>query len=125
MATVTVLQASHDVELTMTDGETYRCIFEWVNEDNMTPVDLSGASAQMHILPINGSEAPVIALEDGAGLTIRGSAGAIDVSISASQTDDMAGQYVWDLRIVHFNGDVTYLFGGSVRIVQARTNVGT
>ena len=78
------------------------------------PVSLSGYSSRLQVREAHYSTNTLISLNSGNGITLGGSAGTIDILISASATAALnAGNFVYDLEIQAANGTVDRLVEGS------------
>jgi hypothetical protein len=78
------------------------------------PVNLSGYSSRLQVRETHYAEETIVALTSGSGITLGGSAGTIDLLISASTTAAFnAGNFVYDLEIQSTNGTIDRLIEGS------------
>jgi hypothetical protein len=79
------------------------------------PVDLTSYSAAMQVREAVDSVSPLISLTSGSGIVLGGTAGTIQVNISASTMGVAQGSYCYDLEIT----------SGSVvsRVLQGSFNV--
>lgn len=78
------------------------------------PVNLNGYSSRLQVRATHYAEETIIALTSGSGITLGGSAGTIDILISASATAEFnAGNFVYDLEIESQNGTIDRLIEGS------------
>lgn len=76
-------------------------------------VDLTGYSARMQVREKHTSKSSVLSIDTSSGGLSVDSQGAIDMSISASTTQDIiAKDYVYDLEIISPSGTVTRLIEG-------------
>ena len=77
------------------------------------PVNLSGYSSRLQVRQAHYSENTIVSLASGSGITIGGSAGTIDILISASVTSSFPpGDHVYDLEIVSPSNIVDRLIEG-------------
>jgi hypothetical protein len=83
-------------------GATWPQQLVWKTGDPPTAVDLTGYTARMHLRRRVGDEDPAVELTtENDGITLGGTAGTIDLLISAADTADLAsGRYVYDLELV-------------------------
>jgi hypothetical protein len=75
------------------------------------PVDLTGFSAAMQIRKAYDSPDAMVSLTDGAGITLGGALGTIELAIAAADTQDLETG-VWDLELTAGGGEVTRLLQG-------------
>jgi hypothetical protein len=80
-----------------------------------TALNLTGFTSAMQVRSAADASSALISLTSGSGITLGGTAGTIDVLISASQMNVDAGSYSYDLELV--NGAVVY------RVLQGAFNV--
>lgn len=81
-----------------------------------TAIDLDGYTAAMQIRESFDSTDPIISLTNGSGITLGGTAGTININISASTMGSAeAGQYVYDLELTS-GAVVTRLLQGTFEI---------
>lgn len=99
------------LNLTCPQGSTFNKTLTY-KIDNVA-VDLTGYDARLQVREFHYSEDPVVSLVSGNGITLGGSAGTINVLLSASETEELnAGNYVYDLELV-VSGTVTRLVEGN------------
>ena len=86
-------------------------------DSNGDPIDLTGYAARMQMRQSYEAEPAVLSLlTGGAGITLGGTAGTIDITVSASVTNDIpALQYVYDLE-VEASGVVTRVVQGLITV---------
>ena len=111
---VEIFQGDNETDLVGKAGETFRCWFQFTEEDGKTPIHLGGvttARAQFKRLPEDTS--PLFELSIGDGIKIDAVNGRIEVFIEDETTEDKEGTAFWDLRLDFANGDVYYLCGGT------------
>lgn len=107
-------------DLKVDQGATFRRLITWT-DDTGAPVPLVGwtAEAQVRTSP---SDAAVVTLRDGDGITLGGEFGTIDLVMTPAQTAAMLPRkHVWDLLLTAPTGQVTRLLQGEVRIDAAVT----
>lgn len=104
-------------------GATFDRRITW-KDDQDKPITLEGYSARMQIRLTHSSSEKLISLSSapGGGITLGGSAGTIDILISALATAlldfDMA---VYDLELISSGGEVTRLLEGTVTLSKEVT----
>lgn len=99
------------LNLTCPQGSTFSKTLTYKIDNSA--VDLTGYDARLQVREFHYSEDPVINLVSGNGITLGGSAGTIDILLSASETEELnAGNYVYDLELV-VSGTVTRLVEGN------------
>jgi hypothetical protein len=101
---------------TCPQGTTFDTTLTW-KIDN-TPVDISGYSARLQVRETHTATDYVVNLTDlNGGITLGGSAGTIDLYISADDTANfITGDHVYDLEVIAGNSAVT-------RLIEGRFNV--
>jgi hypothetical protein len=78
------------------------------------PVNLNGYTSRLQVRETHYAQETIVALTSGSGITLGGSAGTIDLLISASATAAFnAGNFVYDLEIQSTNGTIDRLIEGS------------
>jgi hypothetical protein len=102
-------------------GSTFTKLFVYQNPDGVTPVNLTGKSARMHVRTEVKSPAIVLALDsDGNGITIVPELGQVRLRFSAAQTEALeARDYVYDIELFHIDeGEeiVTRLVEGKITV---------
>ena len=101
-------------------GETFDRTVTWKIAD--VPVNLTGYTARMQVRKTIRSTATVVSLTSSSGLTLGGSAGTIQIVISATATAALtAGKYVYDLELVSAGGVVTRVLKGSIEFTPEVT----
>ena len=102
-------------DITCYQGATFGYEFTWLVDD--VPVDLGGYTAAMQVRPTHDSDDVLVDLTDGAGLTLGGAAGTIDLAIDADSTAAIpAGSHVYDLELTDPFGIVTRLLDGAFAV---------
>jgi hypothetical protein len=101
-------------------GSTFRRTLTYSLDE--VPIDLSGYSSRLQVREAHYSENPIISLVSGSGITIGGSAGTIDIFISASVTSEFpTGTHVYDLEIVSPSDIVDRLIEGTFNVTPEVT----
>lgn len=101
-------------------GSTFRRTLTYTLDD--LPVDLSGYSSRLQVREAYYSEDPIVSLVSGSGITVGGSAGTIDILISASVTSEFpTGTHVYDLEIVSPSNIVDRLIEGTFNVTPEVT----
>jgi hypothetical protein len=101
-------------------GSTFRRTLTYSLDE--VPVDLSGYSSRLQVRQAYYSEDPVVSLVSGSGITLGGSAGTIDILISASVTSEFpTGTHVYDLEIVSPSDIVDRLIEGTFNVTPEVT----
>jgi len=89
---------------------------------DLVPIDLSGYSARLQVRQAYYSELPIVSLVSGSGITMGGSAGTIDILISAAITSEFpTGTHVYDLEIISSSNIVDRLIEGSFNVTPEVT----
>ena len=101
-------------------GSTFRRTLTYTLDE--VPVDLTGYSSRLQVREAYYSEDPVVSLVSGSGITIGGSAGTIDILISASVTSEFpTGTHVYDLEIISPSNTVDRLVEGTFNVTPEVT----
>ena len=101
-------------------GTTYDVQFTY--KINKFPVDVTGYSARMQVRETHISSNTLVSLTNGSGITLGGTAGTIDILISAATTAGFTpNAYVYDLELVSANGTVTRMLEGSFTVTPEVT----
>jgi len=101
-------------------GSTFRRTLTYTLDE--VPVDLTGYSSRLQVREAYYSESPVVSLVSGSGITMGGSAGTIDILISASVTSEFpTGIHVYDLEIVSPSNLVDRLIEGTFNVTPEVT----
>jgi Na+/serine symporter len=101
-------------------GSTFRRTLTYTLDE--VPVDLSGYSSRLQIREAYYSTDPIVSLVSGSGITMGGSAGTIDILISASVTSEFpTGTHVYDLEIVSPSNIVDRLIEGTFNVTPEVT----
>jgi hypothetical protein len=108
-----------DYELAIDQGATFERTVEWHDADGAV-VDLTGYTAAFGIYASRTSAAlggaALLSLSEAAGLTLGGTAGTIDIELTAAQTAGLTfltGYYLLKLTL---SGTVTRLMEGTARM---------
>lgn len=106
---------------TCPQGSTFNPTLTW-KIDN-APVDITGYSARLQVRETHDSDEYIINLTNlNGGITLGGSAGTIDLYISASDTSAaLPGDHVYDLEMISSNSTVSRLIEGRFNITPEVT----
>lgn len=87
-----------------------------------TPIDLTGYTARLHMRSTWYADTALLTLSDGVGITLGGSAGTIDLALSAEATAALVWRdAVYDLELEAPAGTVRRVIEGRVRVVPEVT----
>lgn len=104
--------AAGKYNFTIEQGTTFSRTFTWKDSSN-TAINLTGYSAKLQIKDSKGSV--LVALTNGAGITLGGSAGTIAVRIDATTTTGFTfSSAKYDLKLTDASGSPTRLLEGVV-----------
>jgi len=105
------------LKFTIYQGATFRKRLTW-KAPSGTPIDLTGCTARMQVRAEVDSDVVLLSLTtENGGISLGGAAGTIDLLSADDETAAMTWDGgVWDLEIVHPNGDVTRLAQGSISV---------
>ena len=105
-------------------GETFDRTVTWEvgpDRDNRTPVDITGYSARLQVRRKHTSADTVFSLTDTDGLTLGDAAGTVQIQLSATDTADVSGKYVFDLELESPGGVVTRIVEGVIEFTPEVT----
>jgi len=101
--------------ITAYQGANYSKTFTITQSD--VPFDLTGYTAAMQVREGYSSPNALLSLTSGSGIVLGGTAGTVQINISASQSSAIpAGAYAYDLELT-LSGAVTRLLQGSFSVV--------
>jgi Na+/serine symporter len=101
-------------------GSTFRRTLTYSLDE--VPVNLTGYSSRLQVREDYYSTDLVVSLVSGSGITMGGSAGTIDILISASVTSEFpTGTHVYDLEIVSPSNIVDRLIEGTFNVTPEVT----
>lgn len=111
------------MHLRIDQGATLRKRFVWRSGPLAAPVDLTGYSARMQIRSSAASATVLASLTTAdASITLGGTAGTIDLHITAAQTAAFTWTTgVWDLELESPTGDVRRLLSGTAEVTPEVT----
>jgi hypothetical protein len=101
-------------------GSTFRKTVTYKIDD--VPVNITGYTSRLQVRETHYSTNTITSLTSGSGITLGGSAGTIDILISASATATFdPGNWVYDLEVQSSSGIVDRLIEGSFIITPEVT----
>jgi hypothetical protein len=108
-------------DLEVRQGETYTGlrVEEYQDDAGTVPLSNVGFTAKMQIRK-SINDAVIVELTDGAGITLGGSAGWIDITIDSAKTALLHDGYVYDLRLKNSDTPPVVRYPLSGRIVVDR-----
>jgi hypothetical protein len=108
------MQAPGELDLTLYQGATFDYELSWSAAGSA--VDLTDYSARMQVRPSYSSGSVVVELTSDSGIVLGGTAGTIELGLSASATEALgftsSRQFVYDLELESDSGVVTRLVQG-------------
>jgi hypothetical protein len=100
-------------------------IFEvqYTSEDEVTPIDLTGASAKMQVRDTQGGSKLAFTLTSpSGGITINGPQGTLSVKMTSTQTNKLFyPKSSYDIMIIDSNGDKIKLLEGFMTLSRSVT----
>ena len=109
------MQAPGRLNLACYEGATFDYELTWTAGGSA--VDLTGYTARMQVRSSYDSSTPVVSLASGSGITLGGTAGTIELFLSAAETEALDGtpnpQFIYDLELQSSSGVVTRLVEGN------------
>lgn len=110
-------------DITIRQGRTFDKTWTWYDDTN-TLVDLTGfTAAKMQIRREYDSDSPMATVTLGAGITLGGAAGTVQVVIPAAQTAlfSPAVPAVFDIELTDSGGNLLPFVSGKVRVTPSVT----
>ena len=109
------------LDIVIEQGADFERQLVWQQADG-TPYDLTGYTARMQARETKLSDTVLLSITVGAGLTLGGVAGTIDIELTAAQTQALEFTTgFWDLELVSGTGKVYRLVEGVVTLSQEVT----
>jgi hypothetical protein len=116
----TIISVDVPTKFICKQGSTFTRSVTW-SQDGL-PVNITGYTAAMQIRSSYSSSTPVVSLTSSSGITLGGTAGTIQITISAVATAAIAaGNYVYDLELTS-GGTVTRLLEGQFIVTPEVTH---
>ena len=111
------------LKLKIIQGATFRKPLVWLAPDKTTPIDLTGCTARMQVRSEVESATVLLELTTAnGGIVIDGPAGKLILHLPPKATTAISWESgVWDLEVVHPNGDVTRLVQGTISVLPEVT----
>ncbi len=102
---------------------TFKFEIQYTQDDETTPIDLSGASAKMQVRDIKGGAAVAFTLTSpSGGITIDGSTVTLLITMTPTQTNKIFyPKYSYDILIIDSNGNKTKLLEGFMTLKRSVT----
>lgn len=112
------------LKFTIFQGATFRKRLTWKGPSG-APINLTGCTARMQVRSeIDSTEVLLELTTENGGIALGGVDGTIDLYVSDEDTAAVTwSDGVWDLEIVHPDGDVTRLAQGSISVSPEVTRV--
>lgn len=112
------MQSPGYLDLTCYQGANFDYTLTW--ETNGTAVNLTGYTGRMQVRESYDAGTAIVSLTSGTGITLGGTAGTINIALTAAQTAALDGtpnvQAIYDLELVNGAGYVTRLVEGRFMI---------
>lgn len=104
-------------------GSTFTFQIQYTEDDEVTPIDLTGATAKMQVRDIQGGSKLAFTLTSPTGgIVIDGPEGLLTIKVTPTQTNKMFfPKSVYDLVIVDSNGNRIRLAEGFMTLSRAVT----
>lgn len=115
--------AATKLKLEIEQGADFTRVLTWKNKATDIPVDLTGATARMHVRSTIKAPTPLLVLTtENNRIFLGGTAGTITLDLSAEITAGLTWlSGVYDLEIVFPTGRVRRLLKGSITVSQEVT----
>lgn len=110
------------LDILILQGATFRRVIRLTS--GTTPIDLSGATARMHIRQTIADETPLIELNDGNGRAVITDAAGGEITLMIEDEDTTALDFVagvYDLEIAYSGGTVDRVLEGKVKLSREVT----
>lgn len=109
----TVIKNGDNIDFGVDAGSTWKISMTWNNNDG-TPIDLNGYIGRMYLKrDYNKPISFEITTENGR-MTLG--TGTIAWTVTDEDTSTLSGQYIYDIELQSFLGEVTRLYQGSINI---------
>jgi len=89
-------------------------------EDNQTPADITGYTAQAQIRRAPADSDPIIITSFNTSVQSP----IVFLALTHDQTKDLTGQYVWDLQLTSPLGAITTILRGNIMVTAEVTRIG-
>lgn len=107
-------QQAGNLNIEIEAGTDFQTTLTW-RDENAALVNLTGYTARLQIRTTAAdSGTPVLALTNGAGLTLGGVNGTIIIDITNAQNDFGSKSYVYDLELTDGSSKITRLVEGTI-----------
>lgn len=102
---------------------TFNFQVQYMENDEVTPIDLTGASAKMQVRDTKGGSKLAFSLTSpSGGITIDGPNGTLDIKITPTQTNKMFyPKSAYDIMVVDTNGNKIKLLEGFMTLNRSVT----
>lgn len=102
---------------------TFKFQIQYTEDDEITPIDLTGASAKMQVRDTKGGSKLAFTLTSpNGGLFIDGPTGTVDITITPTQTNKLFyPKSSYDIMIVDSNGNKIKLLEGFMTLSRSVT----
>lgn len=96
---------------------------QYTEDDEVTPIDLTGASAKMQVRDIkSGSKLAFTLTSPAGGITIDGPNGLVTVKATPTQTSKLFfPKSAYDIMVIDSNGNKIKLLGGFITLSRSET----
>ena len=104
-------------------GSTFTFQVQYTEDDEITPIDLTGASAKMQVRDTKGGSKLAFTLTSPlGGITIDGPTGTLNVSITPTQTNKLFyPKSAYDIMMIDSNGNKIKLLEGFMTLSRSVT----
>lgn len=102
---------------------TFNFQIQYTEDDEVTPIDLTGASAKLQVRDTQGGSKLAFTLTSPAGgITIDGPTGTLDVKITPTQTNKLFyPKSAYDIMVIDTNGNKIKLLEGFMTLSRSVT----
>jgi len=102
---------------------TFKFQVKYTEDDQVTPINLTGASAKMQVRDTAGGTKLAFSLTSpSGGIVIDGSTGTLDVTVTPTQTNKLFyPKSAYDIMVIDSNGNKTKLLEGFLTLSRSVT----
>jgi hypothetical protein len=101
---------------------TFNFQVQYTQENELTPIDLTGATAKMQVRDVQGGSKIAFTLTQTSGITINGPLGTLDIKMTPTQTNKLFyPKSVYDIMVIDTNGNKIKLLEGFMTLSRSVT----
>jgi hypothetical protein len=101
---------------------TFNFQVQYTQENELTPIDLTGATAKMQVRDVQSGSKIAFTLTQTSGITINGPLGTLDIKMTPTQTNKLFyPKSVYDIMVIDTNGNKIKLLEGFMTLSRSVT----